>query len=492
MEASSTTPPPSMSWEMLEKSLAHPNALIREKAIETAGRFGDARTLAALQTAVRDENPRIRAAAAQAFVNAIGRKHPEIDAALTRLISTGADEELRRFLITNCGGSGNQPLLRAVIECLVDASPAIRFAAETTLKEKGQTWMFTVAASEASVAIEAARNSSHGEVSAAGRAWSETLRRAQVRRTMLDTGVAAILTLTTALRGSHAVLRAAAAWALSQSTDGRAVPSLVDALHDPDERVRRAAALSLAQLRWGATTEEEHAAQLVALGRWSEAVALGPCAVDSLLLAAAKSTPATQVRAIEALAETKSVRALLPLQELLKSPHAPVRRAAAVALKTLEWVPATDAQAIAHAIELEDWPGASALGAPAVGALVAVLKSSHGQPKRAADVADALAMITETGAAKSLAAFCRDGEVAAAAVRSLESLLKNSAAEISAEVLNDIASLNNVVQFQFTIDPQYEQPVRTGMEFVNIDALREGAKAELARRAAAPQSTEAA
>jgi hypothetical protein len=135
---------------------------------------------------------------------------------------------------------------------------------------------------------------------------------------------------------------------------------------------------------------------------------------------------------------------------------------------------------------LEDWAAASALGAEAVAPLVAVLKSTHGQPERAANVAAALAMITETGAAKSLAAFCRDGEVASAAVRALESLLKNSAAEISLDVLQDIASLNNVVQFQFTIDPQYERPSRTGMELVNVDGLRGQATAELSRRAAAP------
>ena len=492
MDANRAAQPPAMSWEMLEKSLAHPNALIREKAIETAGRYGDARTLPALQAAVRDENARRRAAAAQAFVNAIARKNPEIDAAVARLISTAGDDELRRFLISNSATTGSPPLLRAIIECLVDVSPAVRYAADAVLKEQGGAWMFTSAASEAVVTIEAAGQSSNVEVSAVARAWSETLRRAQVRRTMLDTGVAAILTLNAALRGGSPVLRAAAAWALSQSTDGRAMPALVDALQDPEEPVRRAAALSLAQLQWGAATEEEHAAQLVALGRWSEAVQVGPSAVDALLRAATSSTPITQAQAIAALAETKSVRALLPLQELLKSPHAVVRRAAAVGLKELEWVPATDAQAVAHAIELEDWPGASALGTPAVAPLVKALKNSLGQLERTTRITEALALITETGAAKSLTAFCRDGEVASAAVRSLEALLKNSAAEISDDVLRDIIALNNVVQFQFTIDPQYQRPSRTGMEFVNVEPLRASATAELARRASAPQPTEAA
>src|SRR5689334_12166419 len=92
---------PTVTWEMLEKSLAHPNALIREKAIEMAGRFEDTRALAALQSAVRDENPRIRAAAAEAFVQAASRRHPAVDAALAQIITSASDDELRSFLLSN-------------------------------------------------------------------------------------------------------------------------------------------------------------------------------------------------------------------------------------------------------------------------------------------------------------------------------------------------------------------------------------------------------
>lgn len=492
MDASRAAQPPTMSWEMLEKSLAHPNALIREKAMETAGRFGDARAVVALASALRDENARLRAAAAQALVHALARKHPEIDAALARLISTGGDEELRRFLISNCATTASPALLRAVIECLVEASPAVRYAADEALKQQAGAWMFTPSASGAMKVIEAAGQSSNVEVAAVARAWLEKLQRAQVRRTMLDTGVATILTLHAGLRSGSPTMRAAAAWALAQSNDPRVVPALADALRDTDEAVRRAAALALAQLKWRAVTDEEHAAQLVALGRWAEAAALGSSAVDALLRAATSATAGTQARAIAALAETKSVRALPPLQELLQSPHAAVRRAAAVALQELEWVPATDAQAVTHAIELEDWPAAAALGTPTVAPLVAVLKNSLGQPERTQLVSEALALISDPGAAKALAGFCRDGEVSAAAVRAMEALLKKSAADISADVLRDLTALNNVVQFQFTIDPQYQRPSRTGMEFVNVDALRETATAELARRAATSQPTEAA
>ena len=82
--------------------------------------------------------------------------------------------------------------------------------------------------------------------------------------------------------------------------------------------------------------------------------------------AATKARPETQVAAIGCLAELKSVRALRPLEILMQqSSHAAVRRAAAAGLKTLEWVPVTIPQAVAQAVELEDWPGAASLGAAA-------------------------------------------------------------------------------------------------------------------------------
>jgi hypothetical protein len=81
--------------------------------------------------------------------------------------------------------------------------------------------------------------------------------------------------------------------------------------------------------------------------------------------------------------------------------------------------------------------------------------------------------------------------VASAAAHALEALLKKSAADVEEKVLQDIAALNNLVQFKFTIDPQYRRPSRTGMEFVNVDALRAGATAELARRKSAPKPAEA-
>src|SRR5688500_9957386 len=122
---------------MLEKSLAHSNALIREKAIETAGRFDDTRALVALQSAVRDSNPRIRAAAAQAFVLAASGRSPIIDVAIAQLTTSARDDEFGGFLIDDALAYGSEVLAGAVMACVVDSALAIRMAAVMVLNERG-------------------------------------------------------------------------------------------------------------------------------------------------------------------------------------------------------------------------------------------------------------------------------------------------------------------------------------------------------------------
>jgi HEAT repeat protein len=482
-----------MTWEMLEKSLVHPNALIREKAIEMAGRFDDARALAALQTAVRDPNARIRTAAAQAIVHAASRRNPEIDSAIAQTITSASDDELRSFLINNALASGSEILLRAVIACLVDPAAAIRAAAEAALKEQGNAWLVTQAATEVIPMIEGARSAFNAEVSAAATRWSEHLQRAQMRRTMLDSGLATVLTLTSALQSGNPLMRGAAAEALRQLADTRAMPSLVDALKDPDESVRQSAALALGQLSWRPLTEDELARWNVAMHRWDAAVEQEDPAVDPLLHAAARSTPATQAAAIMCLSRLKSVRAIQPLVAQLQSPHGEVRRAAARALKALEWVPVNNSQAITHAIELEDWGGAVAFGAEAVPSLMTALKESLTDQQRRSHIVSALGSMTDPRAVDDLLPFCRDGEVASAAAAALGGLVERRAADVSEKALKAASELKNLVQFKYTTDAQYAHPVRAGMEFINTDSLRRRAAAELERRqsAGAIESTSA-
>ncbi len=482
---STTQSAPAISWEMLEKSLAHPNMVIRQKAVELAGRFKDARAVAALQLLVRDENPSIRSAAAQALVQSARQQDAQTESALAQLITSAADDELRVFMIRNVASSGGDILLRAVIASLVDPAANIRQAAEIALKEQGGSWMITEAATEMLPTIEGARSAFNAEVSAAAAKWSGQLQRAQLRRTMLSSGLATTLTLTGALQSANALMRAAAAEALQQTNDPRALPALRDALHDREEKVRRIAAMALGVLQWQPATEEELVSWLVAIGRWDSAFAQGDTAVDAVLFAATHSGAKTQAKAIQCLAKLNSLRAMLPLVPLLNSPHVIVRRAAAHALKTLEWVPVNDEQAIWQAIELEDWTTAISFGAKAVPALMAALKAAHDQAGPRAMILSSMIAIPDPKAADELISFCGDGGTAAAAVAALESLLDRRGADIADETLRSIMALKNVVQFQFCIEPGYDRPVRSGMELINIAALRERAVVELDRREAA-------
>ncbi|HTD66562.1 MAG TPA: HEAT repeat domain-containing protein, partial [Candidatus Limnocylindria bacterium] len=330
--------------------------------------------------------------------------------------------------------------------------------------------------------IDTARSSADSTVAAKAATLLEPMQRAQLRRTMLDSGVATILALTAALRSVNALVRAAAAEALQQTADARALPVLREALRDANEEVRRAAALALGTLKWQPGTEEDLAYFLVALGRWKAALTLGSGAVDALLLAATRSNSENQATAINTLAESGSVRALSPLVKLLDSPHAPVRKTAAQGLKTLEWVPVNSRQAITHAVELEDWPGAVSFGADAIAPLMAALKDSHDQPERSGMILCSLIALDDPKAADALVPYCRDGQVAGTAVAALDRLLERTAAEVSAETLHAISQLKNVVQFQFSMDPAYGRLVRKGMELINIDDLRARASAEIARR----------
>jgi len=123
---------------------------------------------------------------------------------------------------------------------------------------------------------------------------------------------------------------------------------------------------------------------------------------------------------------------------------------------------------------------------------MAALKGALSEPTRRAIIVAALGSIRDGASARALVAFCRDGEVASAAVQALSNLLEHQVAHIATDALAEIAALQNVVQFQFTLDPQHQKPVRSGMEFINTDSLRAGAAAELARRSAAPAPAEEA
>ena len=453
---------------------------VRVAAVRALARSAEGEDIGALNTLIQLPDRALREVVAETLTT---RRDAAAQAVLARWVVSEPDEALRLSLLAFAAATGGDGLLRGVIESLVAPSAAVRRTAESLLEQHAPDWQISAAATQAHPTLNAARSHAHAEVVHAAKSWCEALERKQLRRTMLDTGVAVVMALTGALRSASPAMRLAAAGALQQNGDVRAVPALIEALRDSEESVRRAAAVTLGTLQWEATNEEDYAAALVALGRWTAAMELRATAVDALLLAATHATPATQVAALECLAELKNVRTMPPLVNLLKSPHALVRRAAAHALQALEWVPLNETQAIEHAVELEDWPAAISHGAAALVPIMAALKGSHHDPARGAAILCALVTLDDALAADRLAGFCRDGEVAGSSVAALEALVENHAADISETALWAVLELKNVVQFEFAIDPASGRAMRRGMELVNVAPLQSRATAELARRA---------
>jgi hypothetical protein len=305
---------------------------------------------------------------------------------------------------------------------------------------------------------------------------------------MLDSGLATALTLSKALQSPNSFMRAAAAEALWKTNDQRAVPALRDALRDKDETVRRAAALGLGALAWQPAGLEELISWEVAMNRWDEVLARGDLALEAIVFAARHSGPDSQAKAIECVVSLKSMRAMLQLVPLLGSPHSVVRRATAAALKSLEWMPVNDDQAMRQAIELDEWNTVAAFGAKAIPFLIASLKSSHAAPQRHGIIAAALQTITDPEGVTQLLKLCADGEVAGAAVAALDALLRQNVENIRSEVLRSILRLTNVIQFKFKHDASENRLVRSGIELVDLTSVKNRAESELSRR---PQSPEA-
>jgi HEAT repeat protein len=285
-------------------------------------------------------------------------------------------------------------------------------------------------------------------------------------------------------------MRQGAAEACVTLRDTRATAALVQCLQDSDANVRHAVAAALCKLGWQAETLEQHADILVALGRFEAACELGACGIDAVAALLPVLEPKAQVSAIETLSRSQSLRAMNPLASLLESPVAEVRRAAAIGLRKLEWVPTNRPQALKFALALEDWMAAAEHGAPAVAPLFNALKLARGVSERFSQIEAALCSIRDAAAAEPLLGFCRDGEVAATAVHAATALVESSPAVIAPQVLQEMADLPDVVQFTMSLDAPSGRLVRTGLDTVSAEPLRVAAAAKRASGPAPVSSTQ--
>jgi HEAT repeat protein len=91
--------------------------------------------------------------------------------------------------------------------------------------------------------------------------------------------------LVTALKDKDSDVRSAAARALEQIRDARAVEPLVAMLKDPHSTVREKAAEALKSLGWQPGDDTQRTLRAIARREWKELVSLGAVAVEPLIAA---------------------------------------------------------------------------------------------------------------------------------------------------------------------------------------------------------------
>jgi HEAT repeat protein len=222
----------------------------------------------------------------------------------------------------------------------------------------------------------------------------------------------AVEPLSAALKDERFSVRQAAAEALGKIKDPRAVEPLSAALKDAEGRVRLAAAEALGKIKDPRAVEPLIAALTdknsdVRAAATEALVKIGAPAVETLI-AALKDAEWRGVRqaAAEALGAIGDARAMETLIAALKDKDSDVRQAAAEALGHLGWEPAQDEIAGWYWMAKRDWDKCVALGALAVEPLIAALKDQYSWTRKAA--AEALGEIKDRRAVEPLIAALKD------------------------------------------------------------------------------------
>ncbi len=348
---------------------------VRRAAAEALGRIGDREAVPALIGALKDADWEVRGAAAEALVR-IGAP------AVPALVGALKDENgwVRGAAAEALGRVGDPRAVPALVGALEDAEEWVRRAAAGALGRIGDR--------EAVPALVGALEDADWWVREAA---AEALGRIGDRE--------AVPALTEALKDAYERVRRAAAWALGEIGDREAVPALVGALKDADREVRRAAAGALGRIGdreavpalLGALKDENERV------RWAAAGALGEIgdreAVPALVGALKDADAEVRRAAAGALGRIGDREAVPALVGALKDADGEVRRAAAGALGRIgdrEAVPAL-VGALKDADERVRWAAAGALGRigdrEAVPALIGALKDADWGVRWAAAVA---------------------------------------------------------------------------------------------------------
>ena len=314
---------------------------VRQAAAGALGQIGDARAVEPLITALKDKDKYVCLAAVKALGN-LGWQPDQSEAGAVYWV-----EKRKWHKCVEIGAPAVEPLIAALND-----RESVRKAAANTLGQigdaravepliaalKDEYWSVCQAAAGALVKIGVPAV----EPLIAVLRWDKDVRQGQAAAGALGQigDARAVEPLIAALKEEIRSVRRDAATALGQIGDARAVEPLIAALKDQDMYTCEAAAEALDNLGWQPHRSETGAVYWVAKRQWNRCVEIGTPAVKPLI-AALKDKDNKRVRAAAAgaLGQIGDRRAVEPLIAALKDQDMYTCEAAAEALDNLGWQP---------------------------------------------------------------------------------------------------------------------------------------------------------
>jgi HEAT repeat protein len=319
--------------------LRDPNHQVGLAACISLGKLGDERAVGPVLAVLQHRAPAVRAAA----VETLGKlRAPSAAPGLVECLRD-EDSDVREGAAASLGLIGDVEAIEHLVVALTDAQTSVRQAAAGALGRIHPGWECTENASRAIPALQLALKSSEYWVRHSAADILKKLGLASEKQSSMVTDSDGARKKRMAAQGmlfgmladrDHAI-RQAAAETMGRMGLADSVHRLVECLSDVDRGVKRAAARALEILRWQADDLTNKARQLVALERWSEAVALHDDAVDALIEAIAWQDPLARRFASDALVQIGTPKAISQLAALASGGHDFINDEAMEALNTL-------------------------------------------------------------------------------------------------------------------------------------------------------------
>jgi HEAT repeat protein len=434
----------------LQPLLDDPDWTVREAAVDALGVVADPSAVPYLLAAVKAADhitdqagaAAVRAAAVQAF-GRIG------SAGLPTLLEALQDRhaKLRETAIGALGAIGGPESVSALAAMVDDDRSSVRQAAASALARAGGP-----------AAVPALRRALGHKDPTTRRGAAEAL------ATVRDAG--AVEAVRGALTDGNRQVRDAAIQSLASIGTKEAVSALVAGLHAGDREMKAAIAASLKSFEWTPGDAAQRVVHATLSGRFEEAAAEGPAAVQPLIAALADRDAAARCGAVTALGRLGDAGAAAAIAALFKDTEARVRETAADALAAIGPDAAdTVLEALrdrAATVRAAAARSLSALGEGRIAEALA-LRLGAGRPAQ------------HGGVDLRMVATRAELDSARQAADALDALLRQAIAKVPVDALRSVASLPDVIMLEAGRVPD-------ASDRLDGEELRQAAQQELRRR----------